>query len=65
MYINMVVSSVDYNSSILSIQTAVAFAEYRFLQTKSEDKYEGEIASLKDQDFVTEFDRAAMLTSIA
>lgn len=31
----------------------MAFAEYRFLQTKSEDKYEGEIASLEDQDFVT------------
>lgn len=29
----------------------MAFAEYRFLQTKPEDRYEGEKASLEDQDF--------------
>lgn len=29
----------------------MAFAEYRFLQLKPEDKEEGEKASLEDQDF--------------
>lgn len=35
----------------LAFQTAVAFAEYRFLQLNPEDKEEGEKASLEDQDF--------------
>lgn len=37
--------------SLSAFQTAVAFAEYRFLQLKPEDKEEGEKASLEDQDF--------------
>lgn len=36
---------------LAAFQTAVAFAEYRFLQLKPEDKEEGEKASLEDQDF--------------
>lgn len=35
---------------IPAFQTAVAFAEYRFMQTKPEDRYQDE-ASLEDQDF--------------
>lgn len=37
--------------SFSAFQTAVAFAEYRFLQLNPEDKDEGEKASLEDQDF--------------
>lgn len=36
---------------VLAFQTAVAFAEYRFLHLKPEEREEGEKASLEEEDF--------------
>lgn len=47
--INLLVFLLTVMFLFSAFQTAVAFAEYRFLQL--EDKEEGEKASLEDQDF--------------